>query len=129
MSANLLQPLTSLNDVHIEENYDDPIDQEFHQDGYTCYKMSYLGKVTGHARFKRKNDCWYIDEFDAMLRELISGVGHGTYFLKYLVAKMYEQDEIFIHILASNIKNIHFPQWLINRGFKQDDLFFPEKKQ
>jgi hypothetical protein len=32
------------------------------------------------------------------------------------------------HQVASDIKNPDFPQWLVNRGFKQDNLYFPEKK-
>jgi hypothetical protein len=128
MSNNPLQPLTPPRDVHIEENYDDPKDlKRFQECGLICYKMSYLEKVTGYASYKRINYHWYIDEFDAMLPGSSYGVGHGTYFLKYLVAKMYEQDEIIIHILASNIKNIHFPQWLINRGFRQDNFYLPNK--
>lgn len=129
MNINYLQSLRLPEGVSIEENYDDLRAQEDHQIyGYTCYRMSYLSNITGYASYKHKNDCWYIDEFDAQLPDSLSGQGHGTYFLKYLVREMYQQKEIIIHTVASDIKNPDFPQWLVNRGFKQDTLYFPEKK-
>jgi hypothetical protein len=129
MSINHMQTLSLPEGINIEENYDDPNAQDYHQTyGYTCYRMSYLGKITGYARYKRENDHWYVEEFDSQLPDSLSGQGHGTYFLRYLVREMYHQDEIIIHTVASDIKNPNFPQWLINRGFKQDNLYLPEKK-
>ncbi|MHC0066822.1 hypothetical protein ACWATR_28565 [Nostoc sp. UIC 10890] len=132
MSINYLQPLILPEGVSIEENYDDLQAQEDHLHGYTCYRMFYLNKITGYANYKRKTwngkDYWYILQFQAQLPDSLPGQGHGTYFLKYLVREMYAQDEIIIHTIASNIENPNFPQWLVNRGFKQDNLYQPDKK-
>lgn len=107
MSINYLQPLRLPEGVSIEENYDDLQSQQDHLYGYTCYRMSYLNKITGYANYKRKTyrkkDYWYIDRFDAQLPDSLSGKGHGTYFLKYLVREMYQQDEIIIHTVASDM--------------------------
>jgi len=127
MYSNHLEQLKLPEGLNIEQNYDALVDQERQEHGYICYRMSNLGDIIGYSNYKREDDHWYIDEFDTQLPNSVPGKGYGTYFLKYLVREMYQQDEIIIHTVAADTKNPNFPQWLINRGFKQDNLFFPHK--
>jgi hypothetical protein len=94
---------------------------------YTGHVMYYEDQLTGITCYKFKNDYWYIDEFDTQLAGSIPGKGHGTFFLKYLIRKMYQQKKSQILISAFTGKNPKFPQWLIDRGFEKDNQYFPGK--
>ncbi|MFN6152953.1 MAG: hypothetical protein ACK4YK_00050 [Dolichospermum sp.] len=129
MSIVYSEDIELIENVRIEENYDHPQDKAAHEEyGYICYRMCYLNLVTGCARYRIGENCWYIDAFNAKLPDSMPGKGHGTLFLKYLVRKMYQQKVIIVHTVASTMINPDFPEWLIKRGFKQDDLYCPLKQ-
>lgn len=104
------------NDIEIRRD----VEEEAKNSRYTCYKMYLKDEIIGFANyrlFNNQSSYWYIDEF--VISEQYRGKGYGSYLLKHILDRMWNEQNLPIHIYPTSqqIPKEKFTGWLINRGF------------
>jgi hypothetical protein len=110
--------LQALADLSVEKGSNKEENQVFK---YTSYEMYLQDKRIGIARYRLYNTqspYWYIDEL-LVFSEKDRGRGYGTYLLCCIIAEMWNERKIPIHIYPTDdqIPKNQLIEWLIRRDF------------